>query len=136
MWWNHNGDMGYFIKAYGFSAVWVFQWSHTLVKAGLFKLESWLKGQKGNFRANSSFSFRAYSFRDDMSVSIVYWMPYQMWSMQMDFILWGSFYVSSLKNSISHFQLQSSTHIWEKHCHNMSILMDFLQCECFNDSIL
>ena len=39
------------------------------MKAGLFKLESWLKGQKGNFRANSSLSFRAYSFLEDETFS-------------------------------------------------------------------
>ena len=32
-------------------------------------LESWLKGQKGNFRTNSSLSFRAYSFLDYIHVS-------------------------------------------------------------------
>ena len=32
-------------------------------------LESWLKGQKGNFRANSSLSFRAYSFLEDETFS-------------------------------------------------------------------
>ena len=74
------------------------------MKAGLFKLESWLKGQKGNFRANSSFSFRAYSFLDEMSVR----MPFHMWNMQIAFVLGLPFertkLFSHLENVLSHNQ--------------------------------
>ena len=41
----------------GFSAVWMPKWFNASMKACVFKSESWLKTQKGKFRANSSLSF-------------------------------------------------------------------------------